>query len=1230
MNIAQRTGKMRYITGMSMHTRVAAVGIFFSVCAGAVWADALSDCASKPNLDQRIQSCTEAIAQNAANKRQLTSAYNLRGSAYAQKGDFGRAIADLTKGIELDPTQAVVYAARGEAYRFMGDVERAIADYNRALEVDPKHATAYHARGLALASKGNYAAGIADLTKAIEANPRSVQALHDRAMLNEITGAKDKAIADLRAALRLDPGHKASLDAFGRLNTAGGPQRQIVDEFSRLLQRVQQSVDHEQRIALAQEALKLEPNVTPWPLQATRDLIKGELHFHIAGSYDRRQQGDRADNVESAITAYEHVLAFWKLETLPRGWAQAQHNLTLAYSNRTRGDRAENLEKAVAGNQAALIVRTRQAAPLDWAQTQYNSGLVYSARVRGDRADNLEKAIAAYEASLTVRTREAHPELWAASTHSLASAYVGRIQGERADNLERAIAGFEAGVDVFARDKFPRQWADAQDNLGTTYGMRVVGERADNLEKSLSAYEAALSVRTRDGDPEAWAQSQINIGATYNRRIRGDRANNQDKALAAYEAALTVYKREALPLFWAATQSNIALIYLNRLDGDRADNVERAIAGLQAAHTVFTRETYPQEWGGTHRSLANAFLGRVGGERSENLKKAIAGYEAALGVLTRNAFPRDHLQTARLLAGASLLVGDWQKAGAAAATAREAFLVLFGQGLDEAGAESLIESAGPLFADAAFAAAQRGEPAVALALAAEGRAKLMATALKLQDLDLDPAHRTRLKELRASIREEIRAYASASGVARASTLDRLAALRQVLLELMQEANRSGGKAPENISAAAETLIPKGGAIVLPVVTAAGSKMLLLAQSESGKALTVLDLPELSAARIGQLMHGDGKVGGSGGWLGAFNIQYQPGGDLGEWTAAIESIGAKLWTIVVGRIDQALEQRGVKPGARVIWLPSGALGLLPLGLAHGPQSKIRFGEKYELVTAPSLDALAHAFRQAAQAQAPSLAAIVNPTGDLPFTEVESALVAAHFEKAPRIVLDKFTATPRAVLAGLKDKSYWHFSSHGQFDWENARRAGLLMKDAEILTIGSLLDAEGSLGRPRLVVLSACETGLYDAARNADEFVGLPATFIQLGATGVLGTLWQVDDLATSLLMAKFYDLHMRDGFEPSAALRSAQAWLRDANRDELAAYARSSAVAAKLDESKLANLENALATSRRPVDSRFDAMAQRLQPRAGSATEAQPIGSDLQDQAPFAHPYYWGGFVFTGL
>jgi CHAT domain-containing protein len=54
-------------------------------------------------------------------------------------------------------------------------------------------------------------------------------------------------------------------------------------------------------------------------------------------------------------------------------------------------------------------------------------------------------------------------------------------------------------------------------------------------------------------------------------------------------------------------------------------------------------------------------------------------------------------------------------------------------------------------------------------------------------------------------------------------------------------------------------------------------------------------------------------------------------------------------------------------------------------------------------------------------------------------------------------------------------------------------------------------------------------------------------MQLGAAGVVGTLWEVDDLATALFMAKFYDLHLDGGLPPATALKQAQAWLREATR-----------------------------------------------------------------------------------
>src|SRR5262245_23339689 len=96
----------------------------------AAHADAFSDCAAKGDLDRRIVSCTQAIAQGTDNKRQLTIAYSLRGSAYAQKGDYDRAIADLTKSVELDPRNIFVYTARGDAYRLKGELDSAIADFS--------------------------------------------------------------------------------------------------------------------------------------------------------------------------------------------------------------------------------------------------------------------------------------------------------------------------------------------------------------------------------------------------------------------------------------------------------------------------------------------------------------------------------------------------------------------------------------------------------------------------------------------------------------------------------------------------------------------------------------------------------------------------------------------------------------------------------------------------------------------------------------------------------------------------------------------------------------------------------------------------------------------------------------------------------------------------------------------------------------------------------------------
>ena len=64
-------------------------------------------------------------------------AYNNRGIAYSEQGEFEKAIADLTKAIELDPTDAPAYKNRGDAYWQEGELDKATADYNKVIELDP-------------------------------------------------------------------------------------------------------------------------------------------------------------------------------------------------------------------------------------------------------------------------------------------------------------------------------------------------------------------------------------------------------------------------------------------------------------------------------------------------------------------------------------------------------------------------------------------------------------------------------------------------------------------------------------------------------------------------------------------------------------------------------------------------------------------------------------------------------------------------------------------------------------------------------------------------------------------------------------------------------------------------------------------------------------------------------------------------------------------------------------
>ncbi|NEN95225.1 MAG: CHAT domain-containing protein [Moorea sp. SIO3I7] len=383
---------------------------------------------------------------------------------------------------------------------------------------------------------------------------------------------------------------------------------------------------------------------------ATNRLAKAEANeakslAAVIGTFsDQIQQfplGDKASNMEIAITGYEVALTVFTREAFPENWARIQTTIGIAYYYRIKGEKAQNIEEAIACYKQALRVYTLEAFPVNWALTQNNLGTAYRHRIKGQKAQNIEEAITCYQQALRVYTFEAFPEYWASTQTNLGIAYLDRIKGEKAQNREEAIACSKKALRVYTFEASPVDWARIQTTIGIAYSDRIKGEKAQNIEKAIPCYQQALTVYTFEAFPVDWALTQNNLGNVYSDRIKGEKAQNIEEAIACFQQALRVYTFEAFPVDWARTQNNLGIAYGDRIKGKKAQNIEEAIDCFQQALIVRTFERFPENWALTQNNLGIAYRLRIEGEKAQNIEEAIACSKKALIVYTFEAFPVD-------------------------------------------------------------------------------------------------------------------------------------------------------------------------------------------------------------------------------------------------------------------------------------------------------------------------------------------------------------------------------------------------------------------------------------------------------------------------------------------------------------------------------------------------------------------------------------------------------------
>jgi tetratricopeptide (TPR) repeat protein len=160
--------------------------------------------ASKGDFDRAIAELSYAIEHQAAS----IQAYYHRGLARMRRTDYKEALDDFNHAADrYEPREipAQILMGRGQSYAACGDLERAIADFSAVIERYPKEFGPYRLRARAYAEKKDLDHALADHDQIVRLRPDDPGVYLERSFVRLNRGDNAGAMSDMDRFVQLNP-----------------------------------------------------------------------------------------------------------------------------------------------------------------------------------------------------------------------------------------------------------------------------------------------------------------------------------------------------------------------------------------------------------------------------------------------------------------------------------------------------------------------------------------------------------------------------------------------------------------------------------------------------------------------------------------------------------------------------------------------------------------------------------------------------------------------------------------------------------------------------------------------------------------------------------------------------------------------------------------------------------------------------------------------------------------